>query len=745
MKFPGFIGPAYKLDSTSVDNQRAVNIIPETIESGRGKGSQVAYYFNSPGLNKVGSTQTAQVRATWEDEKNRTLAVVGSKIYRVTKTSDWYLNFQTVRDSAFTLPAGAFDAPTDVITISAANSDSFHTGSKVVFASGVSGTGLSVATLYYAIKVTNTTLKLATSMANAIAGTPVVDITNANSGDVEIGFCDLDLTVTNGQSLFQKYSYDEITYLSHINFDTDTITKTDHGLYDGEAFCVSAFGHPLPTGLSANTLYYAIRIDDDNFQIASSLSNAVAGTQIDISMPTASEAPWNVSKLSNFSNFEGYLVNGGSQSESDFELSSSTGPVEASTQLATIERNQVFSVAGISGTTTRQTYVSHIVDGTQNKWLYYYDPIARTTDDEKRDQNPLGSTGTFATPTTDIVSTHAAWIDGYTIFNNINTDDFYVSLLNTLSPSFTGFASSEGSSDNILAHIAFQRSLYIFNERTTEVFVNTGNADFPFERVQGGFIEIGIAAKYSLKRLNNTIFFLGRTQFGDGIVYALAGNQPRRISTHAIERAIASYADISSATAYCYQKNGHGYYVINFAEATWTFDLATGLWHERAYTNSGTLERHRADVVAYSSTHKVHFAGDYANGKIYTLDDEYYSDDGDAITRMRVLPYVSGQKLERFFCSRFQLDMEVGVGLDGDVQGSEPTVMLDYSDDGGRTWSSESWALADGNAGGIGEYETRVQWRRLGRFRSRIFRVKMTDPVKCNWIAAHIDLQGGAS
>jgi hypothetical protein len=89
--------------------------------------------------------------------------------------------------------------------------------------------------------------------------------------------------------------------------------------------------------------------------------------------------------------------------------------------------------------------------------------------------------------------------------------------------------------------------------------------------------------------------------------------------------------------------------------------------------------------------------------------------------------------------------MEVGIGLDGGVQGSSPTVMLDFSDDGGHTWSSESWALADNTAGAIGNYKTRVKWNRLGKSRDRIFRVKMTDPVKTIWIDAQIDIEPGNS
>lgn len=57
------------------------------------------------------------------------------------------------------------------------------TGEEVKFGgSGVMPTGITAGTSYYVIRISATTIKLATSYANAIAGTPVVDITAVGSG-----------------------------------------------------------------------------------------------------------------------------------------------------------------------------------------------------------------------------------------------------------------------------------------------------------------------------------------------------------------------------------------------------------------------------------------------------------------------------------------------------------------------------------------------------------------------------------
>ena len=71
------------------------------------------------------------------------------------------------------------------------------------------------------------------------------------------------------------------------------------------------------------------------------------------------------------------------------------------------------------------------------------------------------------------------------------------------------------------------------------------------------------------------------------------------------------------------------------------------------------------------------------------------------------------------------------------TQGTNPQVMLRWSDDGGHTWSSEHWV----SIGKIGEYGRRVIWRRLGmtqKIRDRVYEVSMTDPVKIAIMGAEL-------
>lgn len=333
-------------------------------------------------------------------------------------------------------------------------------------------------------------------------------------------------------------------------------------------------------------------------------------------------------------------------------------------------------------------------------------------------------------------ATQVTFQDGYFIFIKPNSGQFFISGLNAVTFDALDIASSEGSPDNIVATVSDHRDLWMFNEQTVEVFYDSGAALFPFERVQGAYIEVGCAAAFSVAKMNNTVIWLGKDERGTGIVYMAAGYQPTRISTHAVEQAIQKYGDISDAVAYTYQENGHYFYVLNFTNAntSWVFDSSTKLWHERIYYNQGAPERHRANSHAFA--YSTHVVGDYQNGNLYQLSTDFKDDNGNALIRKRAAPHIT-DGLTRLSHHSFQLDIETGTGLDGIGQGTDPQAMLRWSDDGGHTWSNEKWV----SIGKIGQTKARAIWRRLGMSRDRVYEVSVSDPVKVTFIGAELNIE----
>lgn len=107
--------------------------------------------------------------------------------------------------------------------------------------------------------------------------------------------------------------------------------------------------------------------------------------------------------------------------------------------------------------------------------------------------------------------------------------------------------------------------------------------------------------------------------------------------------------------------------------------------------------------------------------------------------RQRTAPHLSNEQ-QWVYYGQFQLDLQTGQGaITG--QGIAPTIMLEWSDDGGHTWSNEHWITASQ----LGLYKARAIWRRLGRSRDRIFRVTVSDPVAWNLIAAYLNAEPGTS
>lgn len=335
------------------------------------------------------------------------------------------------------------------------------------------------------------------------------------------------------------------------------------------------------------------------------------------------------------------------------------------------------------------------------------------------------------------------FLDGYFVFTQPNSQVFWVTnLLDGTSVEPLNFASAEGSPDDLVGLIVDHREVWLFGTSSVEVWYNAGTVGFPLERIQGAFNEIGCAAAYSIAKLDNGLFWLGSDARGQGIVYRANGYTGTRVSTHAVEWQIQQYGNISDAIGYTYQQDGHSFYVLTFpsANATWVYDVATDNWHERASFSNGEFGRHRSNCQMSFNNEII--VGDYNDSRIYAFDLDKYSDDTAVqkwLRSWRALP-PDANNLTRTAQHTLQLICESGVGLN-DGQGSDPQVMLRWSDDGGHTWSNEHWT----SMGKIGVYGARAIWRRLGmttKLRDRVYEVSGTDPVKIAILGAELNLSG---
>ncbi len=315
-------------------------------------------------------------------------------------------------------------------------------------------------------------------------------------------------------------------------------------------------------------------------------------------------------------------------------------------------------------------------------------------------------------------ATDATFLDSRFIVLNPESDQVQWSGLLNTEFSALGYATAEANSDKLVRIFVQNGQLWLIGERATEIWHSTGNADQPFLRVSGAYINCGCIAKNSLAQFGTGLIWLSQTDVGQGQVVITEGYQVKRISNHAMEQEFASYERLDDAVGYSYQQEGHSFYMLSFptANKTWCFDGSTGMWHERSFYNLNSQhERHRSQVHCFYKG--KHYVGDHSNGIIYELSLDAETDNGRMIMRERTTPVIN-PKGQRLIFDALEIFVQAGQHVN-----REPIVMLDWSDDQGQTWSFDQQETL----GKVGEWKKRVIFRRLGQAFNRVFRLRVTD------------------
>lgn len=336
----------------------------------------------------------------------------------------------------------------------------------------------------------------------------------------------------------------------------------------------------------------------------------------------------------------------------------------------------------------------------------------------------------------------ASYQDGFGLINQVGTFNVYQSNLNDLTTwQALNFTTEDGSADNVVATLQFHNQVVIFKENHLCFYINAGNPGFSFQRLQGVYPQTGCIAPYSCTQVGETVVWLGKNSDGVGTVYAMRGYEPARISTHALEYAIAQYPTITDAIGFAYTQEGHKFYVLTFPSGgeTWVMDLVETkafqipAWHQRAAFLNGQFTRYWLNETVYFAGDVI--GGDYANGNIYALDLDNYTDNGSLRKYLRSWP-AAEPSFEPQRYNWLELLAETGIGV---PPGTNPLLVLRYSDDGGYNWSAEIF----GESGATGQIANRISWKRLGQTRrginsQRIFELSTTDQMKIAWLGAEV-------
>ena len=339
--------------------------------------------------------------------------------------------------------------------------------------------------------------------------------------------------------------------------------------------------------------------------------------------------------------------------------------------------------------------------------------------------------GTFTAITgpasaTDFFPLSITFVNGYgllpvasSVFYQTNLDDFTV--VNILAQ-----AQAESNSDPNVRGAAREGEYVNFGTRSTEFWQDAGGTPFAFQR--SAAIELGCLSAGAVCNVDRTLIWVAH----DGTVRLMQGYDGKRISNHAVERAIAGI-DAATLLATSWWGRGHTFYCLSSPSWTWVYDLATDKWHERA---SYLTSRWKASVVGRFGTRWL--AGDYSTAGLYGMSETAYGEGADPLVMTVQTPPVHASPYRLQFNALF-LDIVPGVGLaTGAAQDVAPEVMVSWSDNGGQTWGAERRAAL----GRQGDMLRRAVLRRLGVTGQigRTFRISISAAVAKGLLGASVDV-----
>ncbi len=353
-------------------------------------------------------------------------------------------------------------------------------------------------------------------------------------------------------------------------------------------------------------------------------------------------------------------------------------------------------------------------------------------------------------------------LDTFILWNKPDTRQFGNTLSNQITPfDPLQFASKANYPDLLQTLIVRKREIVLLGTLTGEVWYDVGSPLYPFAELPGSVIEHGTIARASVAGSDIAVHWLGQDREGQDLVMRLRGYETKVISNYALSLALrkmrAAGSDLSDAIGYCYQQDGHAFYVLQFPSGnqTWVYDSSIDdpmtAWHQEAWTDqNGNLNRHRGNC--HANLYGKNVVGDWQNGTLYAMDLDTYTDTVAGVTGpisfIRTFPHIVAGTDERSMAeglangkrimyTNFKADLECGNGP-LDVNGDPAKITLNWSLDRGKTFGQGILQ----STGAPGEYLTQPQWSPIGIGRDVVFELShsIAGPAALNgaWVDGNV-------
>lgn len=316
-------------------------------------------------------------------------------------------------------------------------------------------------------------------------------------------------------------------------------------------------------------------------------------------------------------------------------------------------------------------------------------------------------------------ATDVAWQDGYGILTRSGTDQFFITGNDDLTTiGGLDYSSADASQDTLVGCCSFNRELWLFGQNSIEIWANTGNASFPFERGQV-HLNLGCIPRSNIVA-GRRLCWIG----DDRAIYTADGYSPRQISNPGIQGdMLARCAGTASDPPYVctYQAHGYDFFAVTpkAGGPVYNYNLDAGFWH--------TLDNY-ACISVRDDAGAWWFASSDAGTYPYLLklDPSYPKFDSfltGAVSAKRPLRRVDLPLLASSGCMRTAM-RQMALDIQSQVSGDTITVKL-MDDVGDPTYftlisKAETSQYGSGQLYGTARYQI---WR-LGSYRQRMVRIE---------------------
>lgn len=271
---------------------------------------------------------------------------------------------------------------------------------------------------------------------------------------------------------------------------------------------------------------------------------------------------------------------------------------------------------------------------------------------------------------------------GYFMFGygngDIQSSDLNSKNLNTLNR-----ARTESNPDGVINILSYQGQMFVFGEKTVEVWGDPVNpSGFPLTRI-GYHLTPGLLTAHAVAGWEPEFGYPFIWVGSDATVRQLNGYRAEKISTDDLDRLIADvvFPD-TQLDALCYVTGGNAYWQLNGPDWSWVFELNNRTWHERKTVDS-TKSKLTRSVPGFERW----LVGSTASSDLLEMDHANRREGSDLVVAtmesgpVKDFPY--GQRISR---ADFDFTPGVGIATGTDPIQTDPSVLIEVSRDGGRTW-----------------------------------------------------------